>query len=182
VNPQLSAAEVQALRSDDFLLATDLHTSKVPDKGSAVDETFAQLDVALRHREYNLAEVLWKRMLSVGAAAVIPDRPELKQIASRYVSAMCPHIQDELEDAIDRKDVHAAERERQRLNDLRETCKATRVEILDAALDTKRRNAELEARYQQLANKGGPLVCNLFPRVTVNGCMNQNGQDNCIVL
>merc|ERR1712110_1206697 len=116
-------------------------------------------------------------MLSVGAHAVIPDRPELHAIASRYVSAMCPRIQDELEDAIERKDVYAAEREHQRLNDLRETCKETQMEIVDAAMDRMGRNAELEARYQQLCHKSGPLVCNLFPRVTVSGCMNQNGQE-----
>lgn len=181
-NQPLSKVELEALRADDFLLATDLKASKEPDKAYPVDETFAQLDTALRHREYNVAEVLWKRMVSVGAAtAGFSDRPELRAIASRYVSAMCPRIQDELENAIDRKDVNAAEREHQRLSDLRETCKDTRMEMVDPSADRMGRNAELEARYQQLCNKSEALVCNLFPRVSVNGCITQNGQE-CIVL
>lgn len=189
VNQRLSPAEVQALCADDFLLGTDLSVKCPPEKSqaSAMDETFAQLDVALKHREYNVAEALWKRMVSVGAAAVIPDRPELRAIASRYVSAMCPRIQDELESAIDRKDVWAAEREHQRLSDLRDTYKETRMDGPDVALDRMGRTADLEARYQQLCDKNSLVMCNLFPRVSVSSCLNQNGcsrvgQDPCTVL
>lgn len=178
-NPKLTENDLQLLREDSFLLGKDVSNGKQPEKseGHAVDETFAQLDVALKRREYNVAEVLWLRMVRIGAARLIPDRPELRAIASRYVSAMCPRIQDELEDAIERKDVSAAERERQRLVDLRKTCNDTRMDIVE--MDRQGRSAELEARYQQLCSKnGGPLVCNLFPRVT--GC--QHGQETCVLL
>merc|ERR1719174_686798 len=177
---------MEALIADDFLLGTDAVSLGVrgspSDRGAAVDETFAQLDVALRKREFNVAEALWKRMVAVGAATVIPDRPELRAIASRYVSAMCPRIQDELEHAIERKDMYAAEREHQRLSDLRETCRGTRLEFTDPNLDRMGRNAELEAKYQQLCNRNSALVCNLFPRAHVNGCMNGNSQEACILL
>jgi hypothetical protein len=183
-NPKLTDHQIKALHKDDFLLGMDLEDAKQPDQGDAVavDETFAKLDVALKKREFNVAEALWKHMVTVGAAAVIPDRPELRAIASRYVSAMCPRIQDELEDAIERKDVNAAEREHQRLKDLRETCRETRIDMVDTSLDRSGRNAELEARYQQLCSKNSALVCNLFPRVNVNGCMVTNSNEACILL
>lgn len=181
MNPSLSKTQHEALVFDDFLLATDLKAVKAPEKAAEADETFAQLDVALRHRDFNVAEALWKRMVSLGtASAFIPNRPDNRAIASRYVSAMHPRIQTELESAIDRKDINAAEREHQRLSDLRDSCKETRVPELKE--DKIGRNAEIEAKYQQLCNKNGPLVCNLFPRVSVSGCMNQNGQEACVVL
>lgn len=186
-NRRLLTPEVEALRADDFLLGRTapgpVGDAALQDLGAGlhVEQTFAELDVALKCRDLVSAEAIWKRMrhrAKEGAAAILVERPELRPIASRYVTAMTPKVLDELETALDRGDRAAAALEHQRLDDLRSSWLSGAgpgnlgigprgvAGGDDVAIDVpgeRARKAQLEARYQQLVHRRGPLVCGLLP-------------------
>mmetsp|Transcript_85204 Transcript_85204/g.237872 ORF Transcript_85204/g.237872 Transcript_85204/m.237872 type:complete len:264 (-) Transcript_85204:160-951(-) len=178
-NRRLNPDEVEALCVDDFLLgrtSTDLVGVREPfSAGLSIDRAFAELDVALKCRDLKGAEACWRRLSSLrkeGSLAVLAQRPEFRAVALRYVAAITPQILDELETALDRGDRLAARAEHQRLTDLRaiggitDSTAITPVGAAGGLIDSpaeRGRRAQLEARYQQLVNRSGPLVCNFVP-------------------
>lgn len=167
-NRVLQPDEVEALRSDEFLLGvrnncgTPIRPTFV--NVEAVEQVFAELDTALKYSDYEGAEALWRRAYCQGVG--FKDRPELCAIAARYVQTMWPQILDELEAAIDRQDRPAAQQEHQRLHELRAVCSQLgdrRAALVPA--DRSGRSTELEARYKQLVDRSGPLMCSLLPNL-----------------
>lgn len=166
----LLPSEEEALRRDDFLLGMARQEPQIEvsgeDRWEYAAQAFAELDVALRCQDLVSAEALFREIASRASEGdVLAERPELRAVASRFCAAVAPRVCDQLERALDHQDRAAARRAHQRLAELRGCCVRLGGGRLWTIGDSMGRSAELEARYQQVINHSGPLVCSLFPDV-----------------
>lgn len=161
-NRVLDKTEVKMLEVDDFLLGhceAEATTAVEGEPPLQAEDLFARLDEAMRQHEFAKAEAVWRSM----PPAVADDaacRPELRSVASQYVSSMRAYLLDEFEDALERRDTWAARRLHNRLMQLR----LGSSRWGDATCgDANGRGAELEARYQQYCSEHDPIMCSLVP-------------------
>lgn len=171
-NRVLEPHEIDALRSDNFLLGPSEKERDSPPADTArcaeANGSFAELDVCLARQDLATAEQIWKRAAANGLDRVA-ERPDLRAIGFRYVTAMRAHALNELESALDRQDTKAAQREHDRLSDLRDRRVGGR--FADATCgDPAGRSVELEARYQQVCHGSGPLMCTMLPKCVGVDC------------
>eukprot|EP00928_Gymnodinium_smaydae_P082013 TRINITY_DN65441_c0_g1_i1.p1 TRINITY_DN65441_c0_g1~~TRINITY_DN65441_c0_g1_i1.p1 ORF type:complete len:241 (-),score=51.28 TRINITY_DN65441_c0_g1_i1:91-813(-) len=161
-NRILLESEIRALQIDDFLLGADRKPALRP-PARGVDHDVAELDVALRCKDLPAARAIWRRLSAAlgDPCAELAGRPELRAVVARYATTVLPHVLDDLEHALDRGDRHAAQQEHARLEALRTVAEEEDAQLL--ARCEAGRTAQLEARYQQLVHRTGPLVCGMLP-------------------
>eukprot|EP00929_Paragymnodinium_shiwhaense_P096195 TRINITY_DN57724_c0_g1_i1.p1 TRINITY_DN57724_c0_g1~~TRINITY_DN57724_c0_g1_i1.p1 ORF type:complete len:300 (+),score=70.50 TRINITY_DN57724_c0_g1_i1:95-994(+) len=173
--PVLPCVEPSVVAAERLPVSTK--TASAEEDFAVLSQAFAELDVALKCRDAAGAEVVWKELVKHFREASVVlrqlnEHAELRHVASDYVEALTPQVLDDLEAALDRGDCRSAEKEHQRLAELRlAACCASgtpfpAVHGAGAAPDAswmlpgqRSRKAHLEARYQQLVHRRGPLVC-----------------------